>query len=83
MEEYLFKYKVTVYKEQDGDEHIYKGIVLANSFAQATEKVVNAFEFKGISTSAYDSIICNITIEEYFDEAGDHTDLYVFAEGEK
>ncbi len=83
MEEYLFKYKVTVYQEQDGDEHIYKGVVLANSFAQATEKVVNAFEFKGENTHAYDCEICDVTIKECFDEGGEHTDLYVFEEGEQ
>lgn len=83
MEEYLFKYKVTVYQAQDGDEHIYKGVVLANSFSQATEKVVEAFEYKGTATSEYDCEICDVTIEEYLDEGGEHTDLYVFAEGEK
>ena len=83
MEKYLFKYKVTVYKAQDGDEHVYRGVVLANSFAQATEKVVNAFEYKGTHTSEYDSVICDVTIEEYLDEGGEHTDLYVFKEGEK
>jgi hypothetical protein len=82
IEEYLFKYQVTVYHESDGDEHIYRGVVFAHSFAHATEKVVEAFEFKGTSTSAYDSIICDITIKEYLDEAGDHTDIYVFEEGE-
>lgn len=81
-EEYLFKYKVTVYEEVDGDEHVYKGVVMANSFAQATKKVVEAFEFKGTSTSEYDCEICNITIEDYYDEAGEHTDIYVFKEGE-
>lgn len=83
MEKYLFKYKVTVYHESDGDEHIYKGVVLATSFANATEKVVKAFEFKGEHTSQYDCDICNITIEEYLDDAGEHTDIYVFQEGEQ
>lgn len=83
MEEYLFKYKVTVYKEQDGDEHTYKGVVLARSFAHATEKVVEAFEFKGTATSAYDCYICDVTIKEFLDEGGEHTDLYVFEEGEQ
>ena len=83
MEEYLFKYKVTAYHESDGDEHVYKGVVLATSFANATDKVVKAFEFKGEHTSQYDSLICNVTIEEYFDDAGEHTDIYVFEEGEK
>jgi hypothetical protein len=83
MKEYLFKYKVTVYQESDGDEHVYRGVVLANSFAQATTKVVNAFEFQGTYTSEYDCAICNVTIEEYLDEAGEHTDLYVFKEEEK
>ena len=83
IEEYLFKYKVTVYKAQDGDEHVYRGVVLANSFAQATEKVVNAFEFKGTNTSAYDCEICDVTIKEYLDEAGEHTDLYVFTDDEE
>ena len=83
MTEYLFKYKVTVYQEQDSDEHIYKGVVLAHSFASATEKVVKAFEFKGKNTSAYDCEICDVTIKEYLDEGGEHTDLYVFEEGER
>ena len=83
MEKYLFKYRVTVYQESDSDEHIYKGVVLANSFAKATEKVVNAFEYKGAHTSAYDCAICDVTIEEYLDEGGEHTDLYVFKEGEQ
>ena len=83
MEEYLFKYKVTVYQEQDGDEHIYKGVVLATSFGNATDKVVKAFEFRGEHTSQYDCYICNITIEEYMDDAGEHTDIYVFQKGEQ
>lgn len=83
MREYLFRYKVTVYQEADGDEHIYKGVVLAHSFANATEKVVKAFEFKGTNTSAYDCEICDVTIKEYLDEGGQHTDLYVFEEGEQ
>jgi hypothetical protein len=82
IEEYLFKYKVTVYQEVDGDEHVYRGVVLASSFAHATEKVVKAFEYKGTNTSSYDCEICDVTIEEYMDDAGDHTDLYVFEEGE-
>lgn len=82
MEKYLFKYKVTVYHESDGDEHVYKGIVLATSFTDATDKVVKAFEFKGEHTSQYDCLICDITVKEYMDEAGEHTDIYVFEEGE-
>ena len=83
MEEYLFKYKVTVYQAQDGDEHVYRGVVLASSFANATEKVVKAFEYKGTNTSAYDCEICDVTIEEYLDEAGEHSDLYVFTDDEE
>lgn len=83
MEEYLFKYKITVYHESDSDEHVYKGVVLATSFSNATDKVVKAFEFKGEHTSAYDCEICNVTIEEYRDDAGEHTDIYVFEEGEQ
>lgn len=83
MKEYLFEYKVTVYQAADSDEHIYKGVVLAHSFASATEKVVEAFEYKGTKTSAYDCEICNVTIKEYLDEGGEHTDLYVFKEEER
>lgn len=83
MEEYLFKYKVTVYQAADGDEHIYKGVILAHSFANATKKVVEAFEYKGTKTSEYDCIICDVTIKEYLNEGGEHTDLYVFEEGEQ
>ena len=82
-EEYLFKYKVTVYQEQDGDEHVYKGVVLATSFANATDKIVKAFEYKGEHTSEYDCEICDVTIKEYLDEVGEHTDIYVFEEGEQ
>lgn len=82
IEEYIFKYKVTVYEAADGDEHVYRGVVLANSFAHATEKVVDAFAYKGTNTSAYDCEICDITIEEYLDEAGNHTDLYIFKDDE-
>ena len=83
MEEYLFKYKVTVYQESDGDEHVYRGVVSATSFGNATDKVVKAFEFRGKDTSQYDCYICNVTIAEYMDEAGKHTDIYVFKEGEE
>ena len=82
MDARIFRYKVTVYKEVDGDEHVYRGIVLATSFGNATDKVVNAFEYKGEHTSQYDCLICNVTIEEYLDDAGDPTDVYVFEEGE-
>lgn len=83
MNEHIYKYEVTVYRETDGDEHIYKGVVLASSFAQATDKVVEAFEYKGERTSQYDCLIYEVTIKEYLDGAGDHTDVYVFEEGEK
>ena len=83
MNEHIYKYEVTVYRETDGDEHIYKGVVLASSFAQATDKVVKAFEYRGERTSMYDCLICDVTIKEYLDEAGDYTDIYVFEEGEK
>ena len=82
MDERIFKYKVTVYQEVDGDEHVYKGVVLATSFTNATDKVVKAFEFKGEHTSQYDCLICNVTIEDYADDAGGPTDVYVFEEGE-
>lgn len=82
MEEYIFKYQVTVYQEVDGDEHVYKGVVLASSFANATEKVVKAFEYKGEHTSQYDCLICDVTIKEYMDDAGNYTDLYVFEDDE-
>ena len=83
MDEYIYKYEVTVYQVNDGDEHIYKGVVLASSFGQATDKVVKAFEYKGERTSQYDCLICDITIKEYLDGVGDHTDIYVFKEGEE
>ena len=83
MNEHIYKYEITVYQESDGDEHVYKGVVLAASFTQATDKLVKAFEFKGQNTSAYDCLICNITIKEYVDDAGDYTDIYVFEEEEK
>ena len=50
MDERIFRYKITVYKEVDGDEHVYRGVVLATSFGNATDKVVNAFEYKGEHT---------------------------------
>lgn len=83
MDEYIYKYEITVYQEADGDEHIYKGVVLATSFAQATDKLVKAFEYKGQNTSQYDCLICSVTVKEYVDEAGDYTDIYVFKEGEQ
>lgn len=83
MGERIYKYKVTVYHESDGDEHVYKGVVLAASFALATDKVVKAFEFKGTNTSEYDCLICDVTIKEYADDAGEPTDVYVFEEGEE
>lgn len=83
MDEHIYKYEIIVYKEADGDEHVYKGVVLAASFAQATDKLVKAFEFKGRTTSQYDCLICSVTVKDYLDEAGDYTDIYVFEEGEK
>lgn len=83
MNEHIYKYEVTVYQAADSDEHIYKGVVLATSFTQATDKVVKAFEYKGEHTSQYNCLICDVTIKEYLDGAGDYTDIYVFEEGEK
>ena len=82
MKEYIFKYQVTVYQEVDGDEHVYKGVVLASSFTNAVDKVVKGFEYKGEHTSQYDCLICDITIKEYVDEAGNYTDIYVFEDDE-
>ena len=82
MDERIYKYEVTVYKEYEGDEFVYKGVVLASSFADATSKVVKAFEYKGEYSSQYDCIICDVTIKEYLDDAGEPTDIYVFKEGE-
>ena len=83
MNEHIYKYEVTVYRVADGDEHVYKGVVLANSFTQATDKVVKEFEYKGEHTSQYNCLICDVTIKEYLDGAGDYTDIYVFKEGEE
>lgn len=82
MDERIFKYEITVYQESDGDEHVHKGVVLATSFAQATDKLVKAFEFKGEYISKYNCLICSVIVKEYVDEAGDYTDIYVFEEGE-
>lgn len=82
MDERIYKYKVTVFQEADGDEHVYRGVVLAASFALATQKIVKAFEFKGKHTSQYDCLICDVTIKEYVDDVGEPTDIYVFEEGE-
>ena len=78
MNEHIYKYEVTVYRGISSDEHIYKGVVLADSFTQATDKVVKTFEYR-----EYDCLICDVTIKEYLDGDGDYTDIYVFEEGEK
>ena len=82
LNKHIYKYEITVFQESDGDEHVHKGVVLATSFAQAMDKLVKAFEYKGKHTSQYDCLICSVTIKEYVDEAGDYTDIYVFEEGE-
>lgn len=83
MDERIYKYKVTVYRTADDDEHVYRGVVLAASFALATKKIVEAFEFKGENTHQYDCLICDVTIKEYVDDTGQPTDIYVFEEGEQ
>ena len=83
MDERIYKYEITVFHETDGEEHIYKGVVLAASFALATKKVVNAFEYKGEHTSQYDCLVSDVTIREYVDDAGEPTDIYVFEKGEQ
>jgi hypothetical protein len=83
MKEHIFKYEVTVYHNYTGDERVYKEVVYATSFANATKKVVTAFTFKGVANSTYDMDVCDIKIAEYLDEGGEHTDIYVFNEEEK
>lgn len=57
----LFRYKVTVYSEFIGNEFKASGKVFADSFIEATKKVVDYYEYYEKNNDYQE--ICNIEIE--------------------
>ena len=76
----LYKYKVTIYEHNTGDESIHKGVVYAEGFGDAVNKVVKDYEYYGEDTSEYDTEICDITISPVIDCEGNVDDIYEFEE---
>lgn len=76
----LYKYKITVFNHRDGDEAVYKGVVMAKNFSDATDKVVKAYEYYGTETDEYDVEVCDITISPVIDNEGKVDCIYEFEE---
>lgn len=76
----LYKYKVTIYENRTGDESIRNGIVYAEGFGNAVDKIVESYEYYGEATTEYDTEICDITISPVLDVEGNMDDIYEFEE---
>lgn len=76
----LYKYKVTVYEHNTGDEVVHNGVVYGENFGDAVNKVVKDYEYYGTHVNTYDMEICDITISPVIDEKGNVDDIYEFEE---
>lgn len=76
----LYKYEVTVYEHNTGDEVVHKGVVYGKNFGDAVNKVVKDYEYYGENSKAYDVEICDITVSPVIDEVGKVDDIYEIEE---
>lgn len=80
MTERIIKFKITVFQEYDGDERVYEGVVMARDFSDAVQKLIKEFSYHDEAKKDVDCIVCDVYVEEYLDNAGNHTDIYVFGD---
>lgn len=71
----VWKYKLLIYDEHLGDEYQAEGVVFAKSYADAARKLDDGYTYIDVN-GEYGTIICEMTITEYLDEAGEPTDIY-------
>ena len=76
----LYKYKVTIFEHLTGDESVRNGVVYAEGFGNAVDKIVKNYEYYGDATTEYDTEICDITISPVLDVDGNMDDIYEFEE---
>lgn len=80
MTERMIKFKITVFKEYTDDEHIYEGVVMAKDLGDAAQKLFKEFNYHDKAKKGVDCIVCDIYVEEYLDNVGNPTDIYVFGD---
>lgn len=80
MTERMIKFKITIFREYDDDEHAYEGVVMARDLGDAAQKLFKEFSYHDEAKKGVDCIVCDIYVEEYLDNVGNPTDIYVFGD---
>ena len=70
-EKYPKKFKITVFREYDDDEHAYEGVVMARDLGDAAQKLFKEFSYHDEAKKGVDCIVCDIYVEEYLDKPSD------------
>ena len=70
-----FEYKITLFNESVDDEYDVEGAVFAKDFTDAVNKLKKAYTYDD-PNHKHGVEICDIYIKEYFDPAGQSTDIY-------
>lgn len=70
-----FEYKMTLFNEGIDDEYDVEGAVFAKNFTDAVKRLEKAYAYND-PNHKYSTIICDLNIKEYFDPAGEPTDIY-------
>lgn len=70
-----FEYKMTLFNESIDDEYDVEGAVFAKDFTDAVKKLEKAYAYND-PNHIHGTIICDFNIKEYFDPAGEPTDIY-------
>lgn len=70
-----FEYKMTLFNESIDDEYDVEGAVFAKDFTDAVKKLEKAYAYDD-PNHKHSTIICDLNVKEYFDPAGEPTDIY-------
>jgi hypothetical protein len=80
MTERMIKFKITVFQEYNSDERVYEGVIMARDLGDAAQKLFKEFSYHNETKKNVDCIVCNLYVEEYLDDAGNPTDIYIFGD---
>ena len=70
-----FEYKMTLFNECIDDEYDVEGAVFAKDFTDAVKKLEKAYTYDD-PNHKHSTVICDLSVKEYFDPAGEPTDIY-------